>query len=149
MRWAIAADLAAGSKFVRVRTDKSRYSTRETVQVTVRLADARGEPVTADGVAVRITGREDSRNISLSADLAAPGEYRGEVRALPPGEYQIEPIGTAVEQLLRDNSQQPSTASLSVQREIPSELTETRCDRVLAQQIAEITGGQVVLHRNR
>lgn len=144
VRWAIAADLAAGSKFVRVRTDKSRYNTREAVQVTVRLADARGEPVTTDGVSARITGGDDARTISLSADLAAPGEYRGEVRSLSPGEYQIEPIGTAVEQLLRDNSQQPSMASLSVQQEVPSELTETRCDRALAQQIAEITGGQVV-----
>jgi hypothetical protein len=144
VRWAIAADLAAGTKYVRVRTDKSRYGTRETVQVTVRLADARGEPVIADGVAVRMTSDDDSRYISLSADLAVPGEYRGEIRTLTPGEYQIEPIGAAVEQLQQENSQEPSTASLSVQQEATSEMTETRCDRALAQQIADITGGQVI-----
>lgn len=144
VRWAIAADLAAGSKFVRVRTDKSRYNTRETVQVTVRLANEKGEPVVADGVLASVIGSNDSRTISLSADLAVPGEYRGEIRSLAPGEYRIEPSGNAVEQLQRENSQEPATASLSVQKEMSSELSETRCDRALAQQIADVTGGQVV-----
>ena len=144
VRWAIAADLAAGTKFVRVRTDKSRYNTRETVQVTVRLADAKGEPVVADGVSANVIGEDDSRTISLSADLAVPGEYRGEIRSLVPGEYRIEPAGNAVEQLQRENSQEPASATLSVQKEMSSELTETRCDRALAQQIADVTGGQVV-----
>ncbi|MEK6258645.1 MAG: hypothetical protein AABP62_08495 [Planctomycetota bacterium] len=144
VRWAIAADLAAGSKFVRVRTDKSRYNTRETVQVTVRLANAKGEPVVADGVSASIIGADDSRTISLSADLVVPGEYRGEIRSLAPGEYRIEPAGNAVEQLQQENSQEPATATLSVQKEMSSELTETRCDRALAQQIADVTGGQVV-----
>lgn len=144
VRWAIAADLAAGSKFVRVRTDKSRYNARETIQVTVRLTNAKGEPVVADGVSANITGENDTRTISLSADLVVPGEYRGEIRSLAPGEYRIEPIGSAVADLQRENSQEPATATLSVQKEMSSELTETRCDRALAQQIADVTGGQVV-----
>jgi hypothetical protein len=144
VRWAIAADLAAGSKFVRVRTDKSRYNTRETVQVTVRLANADGEPVVAEGVSAKVTGDEGTRTVSLSADLTVPGEYRGEVRSLSPGSYRIEPTGDAVDQLQRENSQEPASATLSVQNEMPSELTETRCDRALAQQLADVTGGQVV-----
>lgn len=144
VRWAIAADLGAGTKVVRVRTDKSRYSTRETVQVTIRLEDGRGEPVVADGVSANIIGSDDSRAISLTADPAVPGEYRGEIRSLTPGEYRIEPTGDAVELLQRENSQEPATATLSVQREQSSELTETRCDRALAQQIADVTGGQVI-----
>ena len=144
IRWAIAADLGAGTKFVRVRTDKSRYNTRETVQVTIRLSDSRGEPVVADGVSANIIGNEDSRTISFAADLAVPGEYRGEIRSLAPGEYRIEPTGNAVEQLQRENSQEPATATLTVQVEPSSELTETRCDRALAQQIADVTGGQVI-----
>jgi len=144
VRWAIAADLAAGSKFVRIRTDKSRYNTRETVQVTVRLVNAEGEPVVAGGVSARLIGSDDSRAISLSADLTVPGEYRGEVRSLTPGEYRIEPAGETVEQLQREHPQEPATVTLSVQNEMSSELTETRCDRALAQQIADVTGGQVV-----
>lgn len=144
VRWAIASDLATGSQFVRIRTDKSRYNTRETIQVTVRLANENGEPVVAEGVSASIVGSDDSRIISLSADLTAPGEYRGEIRSLAPGEYRIAPVGNAVEQLQRGNSQEPVAATLSIQEEVSSELTETRCDRVLAQQIADITGGQVV-----
>lgn len=144
VRWAIASDLAAGSKFVRVRTDKSRYNTRETVQVTVRLANDKGEPIVADGVSANVVGSDDSRTISLSADLAVPGEYLGEVRSLAPGEYRIEPGGNAVEQLQREHSQEPASATLSVQKELSSELSETRCDRALAQQIADVTGGLVL-----
>lgn len=144
IRWAIATDLGAGSQFVRVRTDKSRYNTRETVQVTVRLANAKGEPVVADGVSASVSGANDSRTISLSADLTIPGEYRGEIRSLTPGEYRIEPGGNAVEHLQRENSQEPAMATLSVQKEMSSELIETRCDHALAQQLADVTGGQVV-----
>jgi hypothetical protein len=106
--------------------------------------NAEGEPVVADGVSASIIGADDSRTISLSADLVVPGEYRGEIRSLAAGAYRIEPAGNAVEQLQRENSQEPATATLSVQKEMSSELTETRCDRALAQQIADVTGGQVV-----
>ena len=144
VRWAIAADLATGTKLVRVRTEKSRYTTRETVQVTVRLADTAGDPIVTEEVAARITSATDSRTVPLVADPLVPGEYRGEVRSLTPGDYRIEPIGTAVEQLQLDNQQEPASSSLTVQNEVSPEMIETRCDRALAQQIADISGGQVI-----
>jgi hypothetical protein len=144
LRWAIAADLAAGSKYVRVRTDKSRYESREAIQVTVRLANADGEPVVAADVSARMTCGNDTRTVPLVADPQAPGEYRAEVSSLPPGEYRIEPVGAAVESLQRENQQEPAFADLTVYEELSTELTETRCDRALAQQIADMTGGQVV-----
>ncbi|HUQ71592.1 MAG TPA: hypothetical protein VM165_18835, partial [Planctomycetaceae bacterium] len=144
LRWAIAADLAAGTEFVRVRTDRSRYATGETVQITIRLADADGEPVLADDVAARITQGEDGRTIPLTADSQSPGEYRGEIRSLPPGDYRLEPVGAAVETLQREHPQEPAATTLTVQDELPTEFLDTRCDRALAQQIADITGGLVV-----
>lgn len=144
VRWSIAADLAAGSKFVRVRTDKSLYNTRDTVQVTVRLANVDGDPIVADGVSARMIGDEETRTVSLSADSAVPGEYRGEIRSLSQGSYRVEPAGDVVDQLQRENSHEPASVTLSVQNEMPSEFTETRCDRALALQLADVTGGQVV-----
>jgi hypothetical protein len=37
LRWAIASDLGAGTQFVRIRTDKSRYNPRETVEAVVEV----------------------------------------------------------------------------------------------------------------
>ena len=144
LRWAIAADLAAGSQYVRVRTDKSRYESREAVQVTVRLANAAGEPVVADDVSARMTCGNDTRTVPLVSDPQVPGAYRAEVGSLPPGAYRIEPVGAAVESLQRENQQEPAFADVTVYEELSTELTETRCDRALAQQIADMTGGQVV-----
>ena len=144
LRWAIASDLATGTSFVRVRTDKSRYATNDIVAVIVRLTNAEGEPVVADGVAARVTGDGESRTISLAADPQIPGEYRGDIRSLSPGEYRIVPVGDAVDGLQTDGSQEPASIGLTVQQEQSTEMTDTRCDRALAQQIADITGGQVV-----
>lgn len=143
LRWALAADLGAGTRSIRIRTDKSRYDSREAVQVTVRLTDSKGEPVEAEGVSAQLTG-SDERTIPLTMDPQAPGEFRGELRSLPAGDYRIEPIGAAIDALQNESTQEPAFATLIVRNEPSTELTETRCDRALAQQIADATGGQVV-----
>lgn len=143
LRWVVASDLAAGAKFVRIRTDKSRYDSGETVQATVYLKDAQDEPVTADGLQVRLTAGDDERTAPLTPVAEAPGEYRAEIPSLPAGVYRIEPLGPAVEQLQTKAPEEPASAGFTVQAELPQELVDTRADRALAQHIADITGGQV------
>ena len=144
LRWAIASDLAAGTKFVRIRTDKSRYETREDVQITVRLTDSEGEPVVAEGLEARITSGEDERTVPLIPNSKIPGAYHAKARSLEPGDYRIEPVGTAIDELQKDNPAEPASASFTIQADAPLELVDTRSDRVLAQQIADITGGLVL-----
>lgn len=144
LRWVIASDLSAGTEFVRIRTDKSRYETREDVQATVRLIDAEGEPVVVDNLSVRVISGDNERTVPLSAVADVPGEYAATIRSLPPGVYRIEPVGEAVDELQQGENQEPASASFTVQAELPLELVDTRCDRALAQQIADVTGGQVL-----
>jgi hypothetical protein len=141
LRWAIASDLAAGTKLVRIRTDRSRYHSRETIEAVVELRDAEGEPIAAEDLQVRLTRGDDVRTAPLAA-TNTPGEYRAEVPSLPAGVYRIEPIGPAVEELQADGEQEPVSASFTVQAESSPELVDTRADLALAQQIADITGGQ-------
>jgi hypothetical protein len=110
--------------------------------VTVHLKDAEGEPMTADGLQVRVTSGGDERTVPLAPAPQAPGEHRAEVHSLPAGVYRIEPIGPAVDQLQAAGEQDAASASFTVQSDLPRELVETRCDLALAQQIADITGGQ-------
>ena len=144
LRWSIAADLSAGTKFVRIRTDKTRYQTQDDVRVTVKLVDSEGLPVVADDLEVHLVSDSGDRSVPLKPLAEIPGEYLAEFRSLSPGEYRVEPIGTAITTLQKDSTDEPASASFTVQADVPMELVDTRCDRALAQQIADTTGGQVL-----
>lgn len=147
LRWAIASDLAAGSERVRVRTDKSRYSPDETVQVIAQLANADGDAV-LDAAVEAVATRSDDQSfaIPLLADDEIPGQYRGEFNQCPPGVYRVAPTGAAVESLIdgQEQQQQAASASFTVRADLPLEMLDTRSDLALAHQIADATGGQVL-----
>ena len=145
LRWALASDLSAGTEVVRVRSDKAQYHSDESIQVVVRLTDSSGKPVvTAEELQAIARQGDQEHSAPLVADDLIPGQYIGEFRSLPPGDYQIEPTGGPVSQLLQSSQQQSVSASFTVQADLPVEFLDTRCDRALAQQIADITGGQVL-----
>lgn len=144
LRWAIASDISGGTKFVRIRTDRSRYATRDDVHVSVRLTDEEGMPVVTEGLQVRITSGEDSRTVPLPAAPETPGEYHAVVTSLTPGVYRVEPVGETIDELQNEATEDETSASFTVQADVPMELVDTRCDRALAQQISDITGGQVL-----
>ncbi|MEJ7595738.1 MAG: hypothetical protein WKF77_29865 [Planctomycetaceae bacterium] len=145
LRWALASDLSAGTEVVRVRSDKTQYNSNESIQVVVRLTDSFGKPVvTAEELQVIARQGDQEHSAPLVPDDLIPGQYVGEFKALPPGDYQIEPRGEPVSQLLTSTQQQSVSASFNVQTDLPVEFLDTRCDRALAQQIADITGGQVL-----
>ncbi|MBC7968193.1 MAG: hypothetical protein H7Z17_19985 [Fuerstia sp.] len=145
LRWALASDLSAGTEVVRIRADKAQYNSDESIQIVVRLTDSSGKPVvTAEELQAIARQGEQEHSAPLVADELIPGQYIGEFKSLPPGDYQIEPTGGPVSQLLQSTQQQPVSASFTVQADLPVEFLDTRCDRALAQQIADITGGQVL-----
>lgn len=144
LRWTIATDLSAGTKFVRVRTDRSRYEMRDEINISVRLTDSEGQPVETEGLEVRLSSSEDERTVPLSRSENQPGEYVAEVRSLPPGVYRVEPVGSVIDELQKEETFDEASTSFTVQADLPTELVDTRCDRALAQQIADVTGGQVL-----
>ncbi len=143
LRWVIASDLSAGTEFVRIRTDRSRYDTHDDVQATVRLTNEEGEPVVAEGISVRLVSSDDERTVPLTGVSEVPGEYTATIRSLPPGVYRIEAVGDVVDSLQQEGLEAAS-ASFTVQAELPLELVDVRSDRALARQIAGVTGGQVL-----
>ncbi|MCA9056936.1 MAG: VWA domain-containing protein [Planctomycetaceae bacterium] len=144
LRWAIAAELSGGTEFVRIRTDRSQYESHEEVRVTVRLTDDNGTPVSTDGLEVRVSGGEEEHVLPLVAREDASGEYEAVIPRLSSGVYRVEPVGKVVDELQKDSTFEAVSASFTVSANLPDELVLTRSDRVLAQQIADITGGQVL-----
>ena len=145
LRWALASDLSAGTEAVRIRSDKAQYYSNESIQIVVRLTDSAGKPVVTTEELQAIARKDDQEHSApLVPDDLIPGQYVGAFKSLPPGDYQIEPTGAPVSQLLQGTQQQAVSASFTVQADLPVEFLDTRCDRALAQQIADITGGQVL-----
>lgn len=145
LRWALASDLSAGTEAVRIRADKTQYNSAESIQIVVRLTDSSGKPVvTAEEMHTIARQGDQEHSAPLVADDLIPGQYLGQFKSLPPGDYQIEPTGQPVSHLLKGTEQPSVSASFTVQADLPVEFLDTRCDRALAQQIADITGGQVL-----
>lgn len=155
MRWAIAADLAAGSRLVRIRTAKSLYETDQPVDVEVILLDIAGAPVVNDAtdsetLHLRLMVGDQLRTVPLVHDAERPGHYRADIRELPPGVYQAQPAGSLIQRLLSteqeasSNRTDEAVATFTVQADLPAELVDTRVNRVLANQVAHATGGQVL-----
>ncbi len=150
LRWAIAEDLATGSEVVNIRTDRAAYRQGESVQVTVRLQDAAGNPIAGAAPEAVATGAGETRvSVPLREDDNAPGRYVGAVDRLPSGVFRVEPVGEEIDRLLGAKGQRPAepataTASFMVRAPLNREQLDTRSDLALAKQIADATGGQVL-----
>jgi len=150
LRWAIASDLATGTQLVSIRTDRPNYQPGDHVEVVVRLKDEMGNAIVNAEIEAVAVSADISRSVApLQADATEPGRYVGQFDRLPTGIYRIEPAGPEVERLLaavaaETNGKATATASFTVRSPLNRELLDTRCDRALAQQIAEATGGQVL-----
>jgi hypothetical protein len=146
LRWLTAANTGAGSEIVRLQTDRTRYSQREPVEVTVWLKDSTGRPLAGETIQAEARPfKGDALTVDLAADKQVPGRYFGSFNDLPPGAYKVAARGKAINQLLpRAEDAEKAQATISVQRVGSIEMLNTECNRPLLEQIAQITGGQVI-----
>jgi hypothetical protein len=146
LRWITAANTGAASDICRIQTDRTRYSQGDAVDVTVWLKDATGRPLADE--AIRAEARPfkgEPISIDLAADKQVPGRYFGTLSGLPPGAYKVTPAGKIIDQILpKADETNSAQATISIQRTGSLELQNTQCNRPLLEQIAQITGGQVI-----
>jgi len=147
LRWAIAGEMAGGSRTVRLMTDKMRYEAGDDVQVTARLSHPTGgAPVV--GAACQVSPRIGRRLIgsfNLTEDKDDPGVYRGVLKGLPAGSVTISAEGADVRALLeREGYQGQVETVVTVDPAGSLELRNTRCNLPLLKEIAESTGGQLL-----
>lgn len=146
LRWANARELPAGSQLVHISTDKSRYAIGEDVQVSVRLRQPDGEPVSA-AEALVLASREGTTvgQAKLVADAASPGLYRGTLKGLPGGVLSVQAEGGQVRELLRqERLSEPAAAEVIIESPNSLEMQATRCNLGLLERVARATGGRVL-----
>jgi|GEM_PF-784834 len=145
LRWAIASDLATGSKFVRVRSQKTRYRAEEPIHIETELFSDTGEPITdADDLELRVTSGAEEQTVAMTQDPERPGVYLADFHLTKPGVYRAQPSGTIMDSLTQLGTEEIADVAFTVHTDLPTELIDTRCNRVLANRISELTGGQTL-----
>jgi hypothetical protein len=146
LRWITAAERGKGQSKLFVKTANSRYEIGQPIEVTANLADGDGQPVKgAEVLALARPATGEPFTIPLSADANVPGRYLGKFNELPPGAYRISLAGEVAEAISASspNSEDSSALVTVVALENP-EMNNTRGNRTLLREVAEVTGGQVL-----
>jgi hypothetical protein len=146
LRWITAAGAGAGSDLVRLQTDRTRYADGEPVEVTVWLKDPNGRPI--EGEAIQVEARpfnNEATSVELSPDADVPGRYFGTLGDLAAGAYQLSVRGKVVDELMKQSDETNEVkATITVAATDSIEMLNTQCNRALLEQVAQMTGGQVI-----
>jgi hypothetical protein len=146
LRWITASGAGAGTDMVRLQTDRMRYTAGEPVEVTVWLKDKTGAPLAGQTIQAEARTFEDAaENTELTPDTDVTGRYFGTFPQLAAGAYNITVKGAVIDQLLTsDPDTELVKATISVRATDNVEMANTQCNRALLEQLAQMTGGQVI-----
>jgi hypothetical protein len=146
LRWITAAESGAGTDLVRLQTDRMQYSQGEPVEVTVWLKDKSGAPLAGQEIEAEARTFEDAAvSATLTPDPDVAGRYFGTFPELPAGAYNVTVKGAVVDQLLEaDRDTELVRSTISVRANNSVEMANTQCNRALLEQLARMTGGQVI-----
>ena len=144
LRWATANKLLAGTDFVRIGTDRTRYPTGQPVQVRAKILRTDYSPVQSDTVAVRILSTDGKLlRQPLKYVESSSGMYEAEVKGLPGGTYRVELDAPAAQPMLASEGLQTVWTQFSVDPAFLVETAELAPDRGLMSQLAALSQGIV------
>jgi hypothetical protein len=146
LRWITAAETGVGSEICRMQTDRTRYDEGEPVEVTVWLKDAAGRPLGDESISAEAsTFNGEAVSIELTPDPDVAGRYFGTFKSLKSGAYKIGVRGAIIEKLIPAAADlEKIRATVTVRGADSIEMVNTQCNRALLEQVAQVTGGQVI-----
>jgi hypothetical protein len=146
MRWATADRLRAGTRFVRLGTDRVRYEAGSPVEVRARVVHPDYEPVTGEDLSIQVlddSGREVYQG-PLESTNAKRGEYAAKIAPLDRGLYTARLMGPEVETILgQDPEADRVETSFAVTDAGGEELADLRPRREELAMLADATGTRV------
>ena len=148
IRWGVGAKLRDGNAYARIGTDRIHYAPGDRVRIRVRLMDADSLPM--DGLDVSCTVRTPdgaSREFPLRGRNLANGTYEGEfAETTPLGAYKIEIGCKEAQRKLGDKWPKELSTAFEVKTAFaPVEYAHLSSDRTLADEMAKLSGGKVVM----
>jgi hypothetical protein len=145
LRWITASNAGAGTDLVRLQTDRTTYLTGEPVEVTAWLKDANGRPLAGETIeAQALSFDKAAMSVELTPDEEVPGRYFGRLDRLKAGAYQVTVEGAVVDKLVPEGAADSVVSTITIRAGDSIEMLNTQCNRALLDQVAKITGGQVI-----
>jgi hypothetical protein len=138
VRWAAGGKLPAGTEFVRLGTDRSRYRHGQRVRAKAILRDQAGAPIRG-AVAWAQVRREGMlvRRVQFSPVPDAPSQYEADLGTLGGGDYQLALECREPADLLAAEGVQEVVAEFAVDQGLDAERIDLAARR---DQLAAITG---------
>jgi hypothetical protein len=144
LRWITASTGGSGTDLVRLQTDRTNYLAGDTIEVTAWLKDANGRPLAGESIEVHAESFDDKTvSVELQSDADVPGRYFAKLAGLTSGAYQVTVHGSVVDKLVPPGADAP-LATITVRGADNVEMMNTQCNRALLEQVAKVTGGQVI-----
>lgn len=145
LRWATANKLPAGTDFVKLGTDKTRYGPDKPVRVRAKIVQPDLTPVVSQNVAVNVYAGDDlvlRKKLEYVKDSA--GMYEAQVGRLASGTYRVDLVAPEAEPILAAEKVKKVTTEFSVDPVTEAEQVELAADRGLLQRLANLSGGSVL-----
>ncbi|RLC67437.1 MAG: hypothetical protein DRI52_10865 [Chloroflexi bacterium] len=146
LRWATAGKLPAGTRLVKLGTDKTRYPPHSRPVVRARLVRADYSPVITHQIAVKIfRGEKCIGRVPMKYIKDSPGMYTAKLDELPAGTYRLELEGPMVSKLLAQDGAQKVSTTFSVDPSAPTEEVELAANRSLLNRLAALSHRGIVV----
>ena len=146
LRWAIAREMSGGSKTVHLTADKNVYTQGDDAQVSLRLSELDGQPVTGGKINIEAY-REHSlfKTVEAAEEPGSPGFYHAKLDDLPVGRVTFRAAGPKIQSLLHAESHpDPVEETVVVDPTGNIEMNNPVCNLPLLKQIADAAGGALL-----
>jgi len=145
MRWATADKLRAGTDFVKLGTDKTRYGPRKQIRVRAKIVQPDLSPVVSEDVAVKIFAGDRLRlRKKLEYLPDSPGMYEAKLDSLDSGTYRVELDAPEAMPILAAEKVKKVSTEFSVDPVGSAEEVELSADRGLLRRLANRSNGVVL-----
>ncbi|MDY7011384.1 MAG: hypothetical protein SVV80_11640, partial [Planctomycetota bacterium] len=146
IRWATAGKLPAGTRLVKLGTDKTRYRPRSRPIVRARIVREDFSPVITNQLAVKVFRRNKSiARFAMKYVKDSPGMYTAQLDELPAGAYRLELAGPVISELLAIDGAEKVSTEISVDPSSPTEQIELAANRDLLGRLAGLSHNGVVM----